>query len=105
MISLDTGSFVLVILAAALVGALASVMPTWQRLRGGHDLPVWTFLRRRESSVGRVAALQAELRCETCNAKLRCKQALADGADAPPAECPNGALLTAASETPAAQRA
>jgi len=105
MITLDTGSFILIILAAALAGALASVMPAWQGMRGGRGLPVWTFLRQRGSSIGHVAALQAELRCETCNAKLRCKQALADGADAPPAECPNGALFRAASEKPAAQRA
>ena len=105
MITLDTGSFVLVVLAAALLGALLSVMPTWQRLRGGHDLPVWTFLRRRGSSIERVSALQAELRCETCNAKLRCKQLLADGAVEPARECPNAALFTAASGTPAAQKA
>lgn len=103
MVTLSPSGFVLIILAAALVGALATVMPTWRGLRGRPDLPVWGFLRRRDMSIARVSALQAELRCETCNAKLRCKQALADGADTPPAECPNGALFTAASGKPAAR--
>ena len=104
MVTLDTSSFILVILAAALVGALASVMPVWSAMRGGHALPVWGFLRRRGSSLGRVAALQAELRCETCQAKLRCKQLVADGATQPAAQCPNGALFTGASGTQGAPR-
>jgi len=105
MITLDTSSFILVILAAALVGALASVMPAWPMMRGGHRLPVWAFLRRRGATLERMAALQAELRCESCNLKLRCKQALADGADTPAAECPNGALFSGLSAKPVAQRA
>lgn len=96
MITLDASTLILIILAAALVGALISVMPAWHGMRGGRDLPVWAFLRRRDSSIGRVAALQAELRCESCNAKLRCKQLLADGAVTPPAECANGALFALA---------
>ena len=105
MITLDTSTFVLVILAAGLVGALTSVMPVWPAMRGGRDLPVWAFLRRRGATLERVSALQAELRCESCNAKLRCRQSLADGADTPPGECPNGALFTGVSGKPAAQRA
>jgi|KBSMisStaDraftv2_1062788.scaffolds.fasta_scaffold1941103_2 hypothetical protein len=93
MVTLDTSTLVLVVLAAGLIGALAAVMPLWPAMRGGRALPVWTFLRRRGTALERVGALQAELRCETCNAKLRCKQALAGGADTPPGECPNGALF------------
>lgn len=93
MITLDTSTLVLVILAAGLIGALASVMPAWPAMRGGHALPMWTFLRRRGATLERVSALQAELRCETCSAKLRCKQALADGADTPPGDCPNRAVF------------
>jgi hypothetical protein len=103
MVTLEPSTFVLAILAAALVGALAAVMPAWRGMRGRSELPMWAFLRRRDVSIARVSALQAELRCETCNTKLRCKQALADGAETPPGECPNGALFKAASEKPAAQ--
>jgi hypothetical protein len=93
MITLDPSSLILMILAAALAGALASVMPAWQGMRSRAGLPVWTFLRRRGSTLERAAALQAELRCETCSAKRRCRQLVSEGADTPDAGCPNAALF------------
>ena len=93
MITLDVTALILVVLAAALTGALVAVMPAWEHLRGGRHLPVWAFLRRRGTTLERLTALEAELRCETCNAKLRCKQLLAEGADMPVADCPNLKVL------------
>lgn len=95
MVTLDTSTFIVVILAAALVGALISVLPAWRGMHAGHKLPVWRFLRRRDASLERVAALQAELRCETCSAKGRCAQLLAEGADTPVPGCPNAELFRA----------
>ena len=93
MVTLDPSTFVLVVLAAALVGALIAVMPVWQGLRGGRELPVWGYLQRRNVWIGRASALQAELRCDTCNAKVRCAQMLAEGADTPVPDCPNERLF------------
>lgn len=90
MVTLDSGTFILVILAAALAGALASVLPAW---RGTRKVPVWGFLQRRSATLDPVAALQAELRCETCSAKLRCQKLLADGADTPASGCPNAEVF------------
>ena len=90
MVTLDTSTFVLIILAAALVGALVAVVPAWRATR---KLPVWGFLHRRSASIERMAALQAELRCEICSGKGRCAQLLAEGADTPMPGCPNAELF------------
>lgn len=106
MITLDTTTFFLMILGATVVGALLGVLPAWLRLRAGADaLPVWSFLRRRRLAPDRHAAFHAELRCEMCDSQAQCMRLLAEGVDLPAAGCPNGALFTAASRTPAAQQA
>jgi len=93
MITLDPTSLILIILAAALAGALASVMPAWEGMRARRSLPVWAFLRRRGSTPERAAALQAELRCEICSAKRRCRQLVSEGAIGPGSNCPNAELF------------
>ena len=106
MITLDASALILVIVAAALAGALIAVLPPWRRMQdaAGH-LPVRGFLRRRDSSLERIAALQAELRCELCDAKTQCRHLLAEGAVSPVPGCPNAELFRGASGTTAAQRA
>jgi hypothetical protein len=106
MITLDTTTFFVMILGAAIVGALLGVLPAWLRLTNGADaLPVWAFLRRRRVAPERHAAFHAELRCEMCDSRVQCTRLLAEGIDLPAAGCPNGALFTAASRTPAARQA
>ncbi len=106
MITLDTSVLVLVIVAAALGGALVAVLPPWRHMRhAGSHLPVWAFLARRDTTLERITALQAELRCETCDAKEPCRRHLAAGATAPIAGCPNQGLFAAASAKAPAQPA
>ncbi|HEY3073739.1 MAG TPA: hypothetical protein VGJ74_01070 [Burkholderiales bacterium] len=94
MITLDTNTFIVLLIIAALGGALLGVLPAWLRLTGGaHALPVWGFMRRRELEVERHAAFQAELRCEMCDARPQCRRLLAEGIDLPAAGCPNAGLL------------
>lgn len=93
MITVHTGTLVVLLVAAALVGALVAVLPAWRRLADLSRLPVWTFLWRRETNVEGVAALQAEIRCALCDSQPRCRRLLAAGADAPHADCPNAALF------------
>lgn len=105
MITIDASAFVALLLAAALGGALVGVLPAWRRLMGGAtDLPVWGFLRRRGIGLGTIPVLQAELRCEVCDAKVQCRRLLAQG-ESVPADCPNAELFAApkavASETKA----
>ena len=93
MITVNTGTLILLLLAAGLAGALVAVLPAWRRF-AGHGLPVWRFLaRRRGASVEGPAALQAEIRCALCETQARCRHLLAAGAEAPPAGCPNAALF------------
>ncbi len=95
MITLDTSALILIIVAAALGGALVAVLPPWRRMKhSGSHLPVWAFLRRRGTTLERVAALQAELRCETCDTKEQCHRLLAAGATVPVAGCANEGLFT-----------
>lgn len=105
MITIDASAFVALLLAAALGGALVGVLPAWRRLMGGAaDLPIWGFLRRRGIGLGAIPVLQAELRCEVCDAKEQCRRLFAEGAGVP-AQCPNAELFAApraaASETKA----
>ena len=89
MIALETGGFVLMLLASALVGALIVVVPAWRRLRADkQDLPVWRFLRQRGVVLERRAALDAELRCALCAGRRQCARR-----DAPLEDCPNAAHL------------
>ena len=96
MITIDTSTFIALLLAAAIAGALLGILPAWRRLMtGGRDLPVWGFLRRRGAGVEGRAALQAEMRCEMCDSKAQCRLLLANGADAPVTGCPNAKLFAA----------
>ena len=98
MITLDTSALILVIVAAALGGALVAVLPPWRRMqRTAANLPVQGFLRRRDASLERITALQAELRCEMCGTKVQCRQLLAQGAASPVPGCPNAELFRASS--------
>ena len=104
MITLDVSLLILIIFAAALGGALIAVLPPWRNMMQHRaHLPVWAFLGRRDTRLERIAALQAELRCETCDSKEQCRRLLAAGASVPVAGCPNEGLFTAASATTAAQ--
>jgi hypothetical protein len=90
MITIDTSTFIVLILAAALGGALVGVLPAWRRVvGGGQGLPVWGFLRRRGTRLERAAALAVEIRCEMCDSKARCGLLLAAGERTPGAPCPN----------------
>ena len=94
MITLDTSTFIVLLLAAALAGVVLAVLPAWRaRRESARTLPVRALLQRRGIAPSRRAALQAELRCELCDAQAECRQLLAEGVDLPAAGCPNGALL------------
>lgn len=97
MITLDTSTFIVLLLAAALGGALIGLLPAWRRLMAGaKDLPVWGFLGRRGVRLERFSALRAVLRCEVCDSKPQCRRLLAECAQAP-AHCPNAELFAAPS--------
>ena len=105
MITLDASVLILVVVAAALAGALIAVLPPWRRMQdAAANLPVRGFLRRRDNSLEHIAALQAELRCELCGAKAQCRHLLARGAASPVPECPNAELFTDVSGKTAAQK-
>ena len=89
---LQTSTFWVLLLGAALGAGLMAVLPAWRRL-AGHGLPVWRFLGRRGVDLERPAALQAEIRCALCASQAKCQHLLAAGAEAPPASCPNAALF------------
>ena len=96
--SFDAGTVVILALAAALAGLLLGLLPGWRRVVGaGHQLPVWSFLRRQAASLGSRAALQAELRCALCGEQAECAKQLKAGAMQPPENCPNAALFAAGS--------
>jgi hypothetical protein len=88
----DPGSFMVLVLAAALAGLLIGVLPDWRRMVG-HRLPIDAFLRRQGARVDGRAALHAEIRCAMCGAKAQCEQRLGAGARSPIAGCPNSELL------------
>jgi hypothetical protein len=94
MVTLETGTLVLLLLAAALAGALLSVLPVWRRVSDdSRHLPVWRFARRSGRSLEGAAALQAELRCALCDKKEQCRLLLATGSETPLSGCPNLELL------------
>ena len=94
MIALETGTFVLILLASAMVGALIAVLPAWRSLMAARpELPVWGFLRRRGATLERGAALHAELRCGVCGARAQCAQLLASGESQPVPGCFNAELF------------
>ena len=97
MITLDTGTFFVLLVASAAAGALVAVLPSWRHLMdGGASLPVWGFLRRRRDPLPQGhAALQAQVRCEMCASQSQCRGILADGGRTPVAGCPNEALFQA----------
>lgn len=69
--------------------ALMGILPAWRRFNSASPaLPVWRFLRQRGGTLGQREALQAEMRCELCDAKPRCARA-----DSPAPGCPNSELL------------
>ena len=88
----DPGTFVVLVLAAALAGLLIGILPDWRRMIG-RRLPVHAFLRRQGEPLDGRAAQQAELRCAMCGAKAQCEQRLAAGERSPIAGCPNPELL------------
>lgn len=92
MITVQTETLILLLLAAALAGALIAVLPAWRRL-AGQGLPVRSFFARRGVGVEGAAELQAEIRCALCETQARCRHLLAAGAETPPEGCPNAALF------------
>lgn len=94
MISLETGTFILILLASALLGALIAVLPAWRSLMAIRaELPVWAFLRRGGAVLEGGDALQAELRCGMCGARAQCARLLAAGEQQPVAGCLNSELF------------
>lgn len=95
MISLETGTFILILLSSALLGALIAVLPAWRSLMAASpELPVWGFLRRRGVTLERGAALHAEIRCGMCGSRVQCARLLAAGEHQPVAGCYNSELVT-----------
>jgi hypothetical protein len=85
---------IVLLLAAALVGAVLAVVPPWRALqREAHKLPVWGFARQRGLRLPSGEALRAELRCGMCDAKKECDRLLAAGERTPPGTCFNRDLL------------
>jgi len=79
--SFDLSTVIVLMLAAALAGALVSVLPEWRRMMGG-GLPI-----HRHIGEGH-AAFEAELRCALCAGRQECAQRATALAD-----CPNAALF------------
>jgi len=94
VIALETGTFILILLASALVGALIAVLPAWRSLMAARpELPVWGFLRRRGVTLERGAALHAEMRCGICGSRAQCMRLLAAGDHQPVPGCLNSELF------------
>lgn len=72
--------------------ALISVLPAWRSL-AAHDLPLWTFIKRRKLVPVRAEALRAEFRCALCGWQAQCRQLIARGRTKPGYRCPNAKLL------------
>lgn len=89
--SFDLSTVIVLMLAAALAGALLGVLPEWRRLTGG-GLPIHRHLGTDD------LPLEAELRCALCSGRERCARRAA-----PLEDCPNAALFRkGASRTKAA---
>ena len=94
--TIDISTVIVLILAAALAGALVGVLPEWRRLMSG-DLPIRKHLHPGHES----PAFEATLRCALCAGRQACAKR-----SAPLPDCPNGALFRqAVSGTTAAPRA
>ncbi len=91
--SLDLGTFAVLMIAAALAGLLIGILPTWRQMGSGHRLPVWGFLTRQSAPLDGRTALQAEMLCSLCGAKTECVERLKAGAVQPAENCPNAALF------------
>ncbi len=72
--------------------ALISILPAWRTL-ASHDLPLWTFVKRRRLAPARNQALRAEFRCAMCDWQSQCKALIARGRTKPGYRCPNAELL------------
>jgi hypothetical protein len=72
--------------------ALLAILPAWRSLVD-HRLPLWGFMTRRGSGIGRAQILRAELRCAVCDWQAACRQRLARGRHKPGRRCPNAAIL------------
>jgi len=94
VITVETGTFILILLASALIGALIAVLPAWRNLMAARaGLPVWAFLRRGGAVLEGDDALQAEMRCAMCGSRAQCARLLAAGEQQPVAGCPNSELF------------
>jgi len=94
VITVETGTFILILLASALIGALIAVLPAWRSLMAARaGLPVWAFLRRGGAVLEGDDALQAEIRCGMCGSRAQCARLLAAGEQQPVAGCPNSELF------------
>ena len=94
--TLDTSTVIVLVLAAALAGALIAVLPDWRRLMNG-NLPIHKHLGAGRES----PRFEATLRCALCAGRQTCA-----GRSAPLPDCPNGALFRQApSGTTVAPRA
>jgi hypothetical protein len=78
----DAPAVIVLMLAAALAGALLGVLPEWRRMMNG-GLPIHKHLRRAAS-----VPLEAELRCALCAGRQECARRAA-----PLPDCPNAALF------------
>ena len=78
----DASTVVVLMVAAALAGALLGVLPEWRRMMNG-GLPIHKHLRR-----GASVPLEAELRCALCAGRQECARRAA-----PLPDCPNAALF------------
>lgn len=91
MIALDAATVFVLLPAAALAGALASVLPQWRRLVSG-DLPIHKHLAHE------APPFDALVRCALCAGSRTCARR-----SSPLPECPNAGLFSrAASRTTAA---
>ncbi len=81
----DLSTVAVLMLAAALGGALVGVLPEWRRLMSG-DLPIHKHLR----TLGVVArpSFEVELRCALCAGRNRCMRRAS-----PLPDCPNAPLF------------
>ena len=84
----------LLLLAAALAGALFVSAFFWRRLQSeAADLPIWRLLRRAGApALASGNVREAELRCMLCPSQRDCRQRIAAGGSPPP-HCPNDSLF------------
>lgn len=79
---LDAAELLVLLLAAATLGAILVVLPQWRRLMStAQALPIHRYISGRPG-------FEAELRCSFCAGRQECA-----GRGAPLEDCPNAALL------------